>query len=170
MRTRLPDKGDKDKKINQGWTMKKTQWIMIWFLPVIVIGGLFYPLLGFLVLLMMMFFLPFSIMAGRFWCWNLCPRGAFLDGVMSKFSANRPVPGIFVKMWFRWLVLILLMGYLAWRIWRSGGSIIAIGAVFVGMCILTTAISIILGAITKHRGWCVICPMGLLQEKLKRKK
>ena len=41
-----------------------------------------------------------------------------------------------------------------------------IGSVFVVMCILTTIISIILGILTKHRGWCAICPMGFLQEKI----
>ena len=150
--------------------MKKSQLIMIWLLPIIVIGGLFYPLLGYLVLLMMAFFLPLAVIKGRFWCWNLCPRGAFLDGVMSKLSANKPVPGFFVKLWFRWLILILFMSYLGWRVFKSGGNLLILGAIFVSMCIITTTISIILGIITKHRGWCVICPMGLLQEKLKRKK
>jgi polyferredoxin len=41
-----------------------------------------------------------------------------------------------------------------------------IGSVFVLMCLLTTIISIILGIRTKHRGWCTICPMGTLQEKI----
>jgi polyferredoxin len=44
--------------------------------------------------------------------------------------------------------------------------LLAIGSVFVGMCILTTTISIILGIFTKHRGWCAVCPMGTLQEKI----
>jgi polyferredoxin len=43
-----------------------------------------------------------------------------------------------------------------------------VGAVFVVMCLITTVISIILGVSTKHRGWCAICPMGFLQEKIGR--
>lgn len=46
--------------------------------------------------------------------------------------------------------------------------LIAIGAVFVEMGILTTVISIILGIATKHRGWCVTCPMGTLQDKISK--
>ena len=146
--------------------MKKTQLIMVWFLPLIVIGGLFIPLLGYLVVAMMVFFLALSFFMGRYWCWNLCPRGAFLDIVLSKLSANRPLPKIFAKQWFRWSVFILLMAFVAFRIVGAGGNLIAIGAVFVGMCLLTTVIAIILGLATKHRGWCAICPMGFLQEKI----
>ncbi|MBM3247879.1 MAG: 4Fe-4S binding protein [Candidatus Omnitrophica bacterium] len=146
--------------------MKKTQLISIWLLPVVVIGGIFYPLLGYLVLAMMVFFLTFSFFKGRYWCWNLCPRGAFLDIVISKASLKKPIPKIFMKQWFRWLIFVLLMCFVAVRTIRTGGNLIAIGAVFVGMCILTTIISIILGISTRHRSWCAICPMGTLQESI----
>ena len=139
---------------------------MIWFLPLIVIGGLFYPLLGYLVVAMMAVFLTLSFFKGRYWCWNLCPRGAFLDIVMSKASLNKPLPRTFLKQWFRWLIFVLLMSFLIFRIVHAGGNLIAVGSVFVVMCILTTIISIILGVLTKHRGWCMICPMGMLQEKI----
>jgi hypothetical protein len=144
--------------------MKKTKLIMIWFLPLIVIGGLFYPILGYLLVAMMAFFLPLSFFKNRHWCWHLCPRGAFLDVVLSKVSPNRPVPRIFVTHWFRWLIFVLLMGLLIYRLLANGGSLLAIGAIFVGICILTTVLAIILGLITRHRGWCIICPMGTIQE------
>ena len=146
--------------------MKKTQKIMIWFLPLIVIGGLFYPLLGYFVVAMIAIFLTLAFFKGRYWCWNLCPRGAFLDIVLSKVSLNKPLPKSFTKQWFRWLVLFLLMSFLIFRIIRTGGNLIAIGSVFVVMCILTTIIAIILGVMTKHRGWCMICPMGMLQGEI----
>ena len=148
--------------------MKKSQLITIWLLPLIVIGGLFVPLLGYLVVAMMAFLLTLSFFKGRYWCRNLCPRGAFLDIVQSKFTLNRKLPGIFSKKWFRWLVFGLFMAFLVIRILRAGANPLAIGAVFVGMCLLTTVISVILGAATKPRGWCAICPMGTLQEKISR--
>jgi polyferredoxin len=148
--------------------MKKSQWIMVWLLPLIVIGGLFYPLLGYIVAAMMAFLLVLSIFTGRYWCWNLCPRGAFLDIVMSKLSLNRTFPRTFTKEWFRWAMLVLLTGFLVWRLIKSGGNLITIGAVFVMMCLVTTIIAIILGVATKHRSWCVICPMGFLQEKVNK--
>jgi len=147
--------------------MKKSQSIMIWFLPVIVIGGLFYPLLGYLVLAMMVFLLFLSYFKrGRYWCWNLCPRGSFLDIVLSKFSFKRPLPKIFLAQWFRWLIVIVFMGLFSFRIIATGGNPIAIGVVFVIMCLVTTVIAIILGVSMKHRAWCMICPMGTLQEKI----
>ncbi|TAM41359.1 4Fe-4S binding protein [bacterium] len=146
--------------------MKKTQLITVWLLPIIIIGGLFYPILGYLVVGMMAFFLVLSFFKARYWCWNLCPRGAFLDIVMSKASLKKPVPRVFARNWFRWTVLVLLMSFLAARIIRSGGSLIIIGSVFVGMCLITTIISVVLAVFTRHRGWCAICPMGFLQEKI----
>lgn len=148
--------------------MKRSQLIMMWFLPLIVIGGLFNPILGYLVVAMMAYFLTLSFFKGRYWCWNLCPRGAFLDIVLSKCSLNKPLPGIFKREWFRWLILVILMVFLISRIVRTGGNLIAIGSVFVGMCLLTTVISIIIGIATKHRGWCAICPMGNIQEKINK--
>ncbi|MBU2063408.1 MAG: 4Fe-4S binding protein [Candidatus Omnitrophica bacterium] len=149
--------------------MKKTQAVMIWFLPVIVIGGLFYPILGYLVLAMMIVLLSLSFFKGRYWCWNLCPRGAFLDIILSKVSAKKPLPKIFSKIWFRWLIFVLFISFLIIRIIRTGGNLLAIGSVFVIMCLITTIISIILGTIKKHRAWCMICPMGLLQETIGKK-
>lgn len=148
--------------------MKKTQIAMVWLLPLVVIGGLFNPWLGYLVVAMIAVLLTLSFFRGRYWCWNLCPRGALLDMAVSKLSRKKPLPGIFAKDWFRWSVLVLFMGFLVFRIAGAGGNLIMIGSVFVGMCLLTTVISIILGVLTKHRAWCAICPMGLLQEKAGR--
>lgn len=139
---------------------------MIWFLPLVLIGGLLFPLLGYLVLVMMIFFLILSIFKPRFWCWNLCPRGAFLDMSVSRVSLNRTIPRIFIREWFRWMVFVVFATILVLRILRTGGNLIAIGAVFVFMCIVSTFVAVILGIQTKHRAWCMICPMGNLQEKI----
>jgi len=149
--------------------MKKTQLIMIWLLPLIVIGGVFAPELGYLVLAMMAALLVMSIFKGRYWCWNLCPRGAFLDIAMSKMSRKNPAPKIFTKLWFRWTLFVLFMSFLVWRLVKSGANIISMGAVFVSMCIITTVISVVLAVLTKHRAWCVVCPMGLMQETIGKK-
>ncbi|MBF0531947.1 MAG: 4Fe-4S binding protein [Candidatus Omnitrophica bacterium] len=145
---------------------KLSQWIMVWLLPLIVIGGLFVPLLGYLVIGMMLFLLVLSYFKPRYWCGNFCPRGSFLDLGLSRFSAKRPYPKIFSRPWFRWLVLTILMSFLSWRLYLTGGSPTKIGLVFVIMCLITTIIAIVLGIFTKHRAWCVICPMGLLQEQI----
>lgn len=146
--------------------MTKTQLIMVWLLPLIVIGGLFNPILGYLVVAMMAFFLTLSLFKGRYWCWHLCPRGAFLDGVISKVSRGNTTPGIFARGWFRWIIFAVFIGFLTFRIIRTGGDLIGVGAVFVSVCLITTVISIVLGVAIGHRSWCVICPMGTLQETI----
>ena len=150
--------------------MKKMQSLTIWLLPIVVIGGLFIPVLGYLVVAMMAFFLTLSIFKGRYWCWNLCPRGAFLDTIMSKVSRNKPMPRAMINPITRWSVLVILMTFLVFRIVSTGGNLIAIGAVFVSMCLITTVVSIFIGFLAKHRGWCAICPMGLLQEEIHKKR
>jgi len=146
--------------------MKKTQFFTVWLLPLIVIGGLFQPLLGYLVIAMMASLLVLSYFKRRYWCWNICPRGAFLDIALSKLSRNKPIPKLFIKQWFRWFILILFTVILAFRLLGAGGNLIVIGTIFVVMCLVTTIVSIVIGIPTKHRGWCTICPMGTLQEKI----
>lgn len=147
---------------------KISQLIMVWLLPLIVIGGIFYPILGYLVVAMMAFFLTLAFFKGRYWCWHLCPRGAFLDIVVSKMSPDKPFPKIFTNITFRWFIFFVFMGFVVYRLIGTGGSLILIGSVFVGTCILTTVISLIMGVLTKHRSWCAICPMGTLQERIGR--
>jgi ferredoxin-type protein NapH len=146
--------------------MKKAQLIMVWFLPLVVIGGFFYPMLGYLVLAAILFMLVLSIFKARFWCWNFCPRGSFLDLGLSKISRNKAIPKIFTKQWFRWSVFVVIMSLFTLQTIRTEGSIRLIGLVFVIMCAVSTVIAAILGIATKHRAWCMICPMGLLQEKI----
>lgn len=142
------------------------QSIMLWFLPIIVIGGLFLPILGYLVFLMMLFFLTLSYFKGRFWCSHLCPRGAFLDLVLSKFSLQNKLPKIFFNNKFKWFIFVIFMAFFILQFVLSQKNLFAIGFVFVRMCLITTIIAIILGIPFKERSWCVICPMGLLQGKI----
>lgn len=139
---------------------------MIWFLPIIVIGGLFYPPLGYLVAIMMIFFTILSYFRGRYWCSNLCPRGAFLDIVLSKFSLKRKFPSLFISNTFRWTVFFLFMIFFIFQLVTAEKTFYAIGFVFVRMCILTTIISVVIGIPIHHRAWCSFCPMGTLQTKI----
>ncbi|MDD4955420.1 MAG: 4Fe-4S binding protein [Candidatus Omnitrophica bacterium] len=132
------------------------QAIMVWFLP----------LLGYLVFFMMLFFLSLSYFKGRFWCSRLCPRGAFLDLILSKFSLRNKIPKIFLKFWFKWLFFALFMAFFVLQLILSQKTPVAIGFVFVRMCIITTIIAVILGIPLRERSWCAICPMGTLQAKI----
>jgi len=139
---------------------------MLWFLPIIIIGGIFSPLLGYIVFFMMLFFLTLSYFKGRFWCSHLCPRGAFLDLVLSRFSLRNKIPKVFFNTWFKWIFFTAFIVFFILQLVLSPKSPVAIGFVFVRMCIITTVIAVILGVPLNERTWCAVCPMGALQAKI----
>ena len=147
--------------------MKKLlQSIMVWFLPLIIIGGLFFPILGYIVLFMMIFFITLSYFKGRFWCSHLCPRGAFLDLVLSKWSLKKKLPRIFTDRRFKWAVFGIFMIIFVLQFLLDLKDIFSLGFVFVRMCLITTLIAIFLGLPLRERVWCAICPMGTLQTSI----
>ena len=68
---------------------RKYWWVMV---LVVSLGGLYYPLLGWLVFGFMVFFLTLSYFKGRYWCGNLCPRGSFNDEVVSRILRYKDIP------------------------------------------------------------------------------
>ena len=140
--------------------------VMVWLLPIIIIGGLFFPVLGYLVFLMMVFFSILSYFKGRFWCAHLCPRGSFLDLVLSKVSREERIPKFFLNPAVKWAVFGIVIAVFILQLIATEKTVAAIGFVFVRMCLVTTLIAIVVGIPTKARAWCAICPMGLLQAKI----
>jgi len=145
---------------------KPTQWLTVWLLFLIAIGGLFYPLLGLLMPLMMIFLISLSYFKARYWCGNLCPRGAFLDIFLSSFTRNKPWPRFFNRPWFRWGFFVFFMSVFTVRMSLAWGSWLAVGSLFVNLCVVTSIFAIIAGTLSRPRAWCAICPMGTLQENL----
>ncbi|MCM8781016.1 MAG: 4Fe-4S binding protein [Candidatus Omnitrophica bacterium] len=145
---------------------KFSQSVMVWFLPIVIIAGMFFPLLGYLVLLMMLFFLVLAYFKARFWCSNLCPRGAFLDLFLSRFSRKRKAPLFLSHPVSKWMVFIFFMSFFILQFIMAKKDLFSLGYVFVRMCLMTTLIAIILGIPIHHRTWCVICPMGNLQSAI----
>jgi polyferredoxin len=99
---------------------------------------------------------------GRMWCGNFCPRGSFIDNIISKISFNKPVPKFIKTKWFRNSFLVLLMSSFVIQIAFVWGNLMAMGKVFVTMILITTLLTVILGVIYNKRTWCSICPMGNL--------
>ncbi len=140
-----------------------TQWIVLPIFFITVGLGWKYPLLGFSVPLVMIVGLVGSFFNGRFVCGNLCPRGAFLDRVMSRFVKRRPMPALFYKMSFRIPVFVGLMGLMLLRILLKPGDIYHWGYVFWVMCVVTSVLGVVLAVLFRPRGWCTFCPMGTMQ-------
>lgn len=146
------------------------QWCL---LPVVLVTiglGWKYPLLGFSVPVVMIMGLVGGIFQGRYVCGNLCPRGGFFDRLVSMASRGAPIPKAFRNNTFRWTILIVMMGFMIYRISLNPGDIYHWGRVFWLMCVITTGIGLVIGIPIHQRTWCAFCPMGTMQSILGGKK
>lgn len=140
---------------------------------IVAIGGLWYPALGYFMLLIFAAIFLISPFRGRWFCGNLCPRGSLVDFWISKVSKKRKIPAFFRSFWVRAPIFFLLMGFMGFRIYSVIGTLNLfekIGMVFVTMCLVTTAIAVFLGSYLSPRAWCSFCPMGTAQNLLGGKK
>lgn len=142
---------------------KIIQWTLAPLVPLVIIGGYFWPFLGYIPIFMIILMLITSLFRGRYYCGWFCAMGAFHERVLSLFSRKRKMLPVFKAQWFRWLIFILMMSLLITRILLAEGDPEKIGAVFVMMWTLSTAIALILGLIWKPKSWCGFCPMATFQ-------
>lgn len=134
-----------------------------WYgLPLVVIGGWFYPLLGFLLMGCMVGALGIAASKGRKWCDWLCPRGSFYDLFLDRISANRTVPAFFRAQGGRIGTIVLLFTVLGVQIALAWPSVEGIAKAFVIVLTVTTSIGIVLGIGIHPRTWCHVCPMGTI--------
>ncbi|MEN8142554.1 MAG: 4Fe-4S binding protein [Thermodesulfobacteriota bacterium] len=153
----------KKSKFEEICCRKPSQFLMSLLLPLVVVGGYFCPRIGFVVLGLITIFMILASQRGRFYCGWLCPMGAFHERFLSLVSLHRPILPVFKSSWFRWLLFVLMMGLMSFRLFTAWGSPQAIGGVFRMMWILSTGIAIGLGLYFKPRVWCTVCPMGSMQ-------
>jgi polyferredoxin len=142
---------------------KIIQWALVPLVPLVIIGGYFWPRLGYLPLVMMVIMLFTSLFRGRFYCGWLCAMGAFHERVVARFSLKKKMLPVFKARWFRWLIFILMMSLFAARLGLADGDPDKTGAVFVMMWTLSTGIALALGLIWKPKSWCSFCPMATFQ-------
>ncbi|MCW7752705.1 4Fe-4S binding protein [Desulfobotulus sp. H1] len=131
--------------------------------PLVIIGGLFWPWLGFLAAAMMVLMLTLMFFRGRWYCGWLCAMGAFHERMTTRVSLHRDLPPLFTKPWFRGLFFLLLMGLMITRLIQAGGDPEKTAAVFVMMWTVATVIALAFGVYFKPRAWCSFCPMGTIQ-------
>lgn len=137
----------------------------MWILPSVVLGGWFYPMLGYLLPICMMAAMGIALFKGRYWCDWMCPRGATWDLFLSKLSLKKEVPSFFRSIYFRMLWIMILMGVLALKLPHALASldpINEVGMVFTMLLTVTTLVGIFLGSPTHHRIWCGFCPIGTM--------
>jgi polyferredoxin len=134
-----------------------------WFgLPLVVVGGWFYPKLGFLLMGCMVGALGIAAFKGRQWCDWLCPRGSFYDLFLDGISRKARVPGFFRSTATRIGMILLLFAVLGIQIYFAWPGVDGIGKAFVVVLTVTTSIGIALGIGIHPRTWCNVCPMGTI--------
>lgn len=135
-------------------------------LPLVIVGGWFYPKLGYLLLGCMVGAISIAFYKGRAWCDWMCPRGSFYDLFIGKISRNKKIPDFFKKKTTRFAMLTILLSVLGSQIYMHWGDWDAVGSAMVTILTVTTLIGIILGVIYQQRIWCHICPMGTIGNQL----
>jgi len=151
------------KELREKKGRKLLQYLMAPLVPLVIIGGIYWPYLGYLALALMITMIVMTFFWGRLYCGWLCAMGAFHERVLARFSLQREMPGLFKKTWFRWIFFLLLMGLMTSRLIMSGGDPAKIGAVFVMMWTVATSIAVAFGLYYKPRSWCNFCPMASMQ-------
>ncbi len=146
------------------------KWILALIMVSVLALGWKFPLLGFIVPIAMLAGIIGSFFRGRWVCGNLCPRGSFLDSWFSLIAANKKIPALFRKKAFRWSLLVVLMGFMAFRLSQNIGSLTHWGLVFWQMCLITTIAGVLLGLRYSARSWCSICPVGTMAGTIGGKK
>jgi hypothetical protein len=133
---------------------KKSQKLTVWLFPIITFGGLFYPPMGYVFAAVILFGMSLNLFKLRYWCWNLCPRGALFQIVLSRICLNRPVPAFCRS-------LGLGGAYVTYQfICRSDELFMKIGSALASYCFSMSVITSIVVVLTKPRGWCAISPTG----------
>ena len=153
-------------------SINKYSWILV---PLIAFGGIFYPLLGLLVLLIMFVLMVLGLVNGRYWCGNLCPHGSLFDNIINKISFSKTIPPILKSSYFKWGFFIFFMGMFVLRFIRvldhlgTEKFFANLGFLFVlQYLIMPTIVGISLASFISPRAWCSFCPMGTLAEIMYR--
>ncbi len=141
-------------------TQAAHRWLLAGLMLTVLALGWKFPLLGFVVPLAMLAGMGGGLLRGRYVCGNLCPRGSFFDTFFAKFGPRREIPEKLFAMPLRWLLMAGLMGFMVFRLAQNPGSLDHWGLVFWQMCLITTAVALVLGVLFRPRAWCAICPVG----------
>lgn len=149
---------------------KLKQFFIGMFFIIILIGGWFYPLLGYFIPLCMALGMGIGCFRGRKWCDWFCPRGSFFDGIIAPISPKRKIPAFFKVVPFRLGMLFLLMAMMTIQIIKRWPDPYKIGMFFVIMLSGTTTLGGILALILHQRVWCCFCPIGSMANWVGRKK
>lgn len=155
----------KTNRIFSPW--RKYAWI---FTLTVAVGGLWFPMLGLLVLPVMVGLTTVSFFKGRYWCGNICPHGSLFDSLLYPITNNKKIPSFFKSK----ALGIIFFGYFSFNLGRkiikvSGlwGNMMfweRLGFIFVASYLMVTVVGGVTSLAFSSRTWCNFCPMGTLQK------
>ncbi len=155
-------------KANRIFTpVRKYAWM---FTVMVAIGGLWFPKLGLLVILIMAGLLVTSFFNGRYWCGNICPHGSLYDRVMLPISRNRKIPEFFktktfIASFFTLFIFLFSNRLMrAFAVWGEHHFLDKLGFVFVVTYLVVLVVGGSLALFISPRTWCQFCPMGTMQK------
>jgi ferredoxin-type protein NapH len=129
---------------------------------VILIGGWYYPLLGYFIPLCMILGIGLGLFRGRQWCDWSCPRGSFFDSLVKPISPKKEIPKFFKGLPLRIGMLSFLMAMMGIQLIKRWPDPYRIGKFFVMLLTITTMLGVILALFFHQRTWCCFCPIGTM--------
>ena len=144
------------------------KWLLALIMVAVIALGWKFPVLGFVVPVAMGGGIIGAFFRGRWVCGNACPRGSFLDTWFKPLAANRRLPRWLKSSVSRWSVLVVLMGFMGYRLSLQPTDPLHWGRVFWQMCLVTTLVALGLGLAYSTRAWCAICPVGTMAAAIDR--
>ncbi len=149
---------------------KKITWILV---PLIALGGLYYPQMGLLVIGIMLSMMLLGLFKGKYWCGNLCPHGSLFDFILMRISIFKKIPLVFRSPILKWAFFVYFMTVFVIRLadafgyWGEAVFLSQLGSVFVRQYLVwPTIVGVALALILNPRTWCSFCPMGTMQQVL----
>jgi len=132
--------------------------------------GLWYPIVGVSVLLVILGLLTVSFFKGRFWCGNFCAHGSLFDSALVRYSRNIRIPKIFRSK-------IIALAFFVFFSYNIGSGLVRVaglwgepifwerlGYIFVRSYLMVTIAGGLFAILHAPRTWCNICPMGMMQK------
>ena len=136
----------------------------------VLIGGWFWPLLGYFIPLCMLLGIGIGVWRGRKWCDWYCPRGSFFDSLIKPISPKKEISLFFKGLPLRIGMLSFLMLMMTIQIIKRWPDPYKIGMFFVILLTVTTIVGLILALIFHQRTWCCFCPIGSMASWIGRRR
>ncbi|MBL8966361.1 MAG: 4Fe-4S binding protein [Spirochaetaceae bacterium] len=139
------------------------------FVATISIGGFFFRELGLALAGLMAAALALTLVGHkpRVFCSRLCPRGRALGFSLKPLSRMRPLPRSLRSPRLRRLLCGAMMFCVAGNLFRGPLAAKPAGMLFWLLCLVSLSAGVVLGILYKPRAWCVLCPLGTLQDTVR---